>query len=63
MLGELGLAGRVFSFSQARDTYFRVRIGPYSNKQEAEKFLAIVRKIQGLEASYISQVSGSRSAN
>ena len=63
MLTEKGLAGRVFSFSQARDTYFRVRIGPYANKQEAEKFLAIVRKIQGLEASYISQVPGTRTAN
>jgi cell division septation protein DedD len=63
MLAAKGLAGRVFSFAQADATYFRVRIGPYANKQEAEKFLAIVRKIQGLEASYISQVSAARSAN
>ncbi len=62
-LAAKGLAGRVFSFAQADATWFRVRIGPYANKQEAEKFLAIVRKIQGLEASYISQVSGSRAAN
>ena len=62
-LAAKGLAGRVFSFSQADATWFRVRIGPYANRQEAEKFLAIVRKIQGLEASFISQVSGSRSAN
>jgi cell division septation protein DedD len=62
-LAAKGLAGRVFSFAQADATWFRVRIGPYANRQEAEKFLAIVRKIQGLEASFISQVSGSRSAN
>jgi cell division septation protein DedD len=62
-LAAKGLAGRVFSFAQADATWFRVRIGPYANRQEAEKFLAIVRNIQGLEASFISQVSGSRSAN
>jgi cell division septation protein DedD len=58
-----GLAGRVFSFSKADQVYFRVRIGPYTNKQEAEKFLAIIRTIQGLEASYISFVPGTRSVN
>jgi cell division septation protein DedD len=58
-----GLAGRVFSYAKSSETYFRVRIGPYTNKQEAEKFLAIVRKIQGLEASYISEVLGIRSVN
>ena len=58
-----GLAGRVFSYAKSNETYFRVRIGPYANKQEAEKFLAIVRQIQGLEASYISLVPGTRSVN
>jgi cell division septation protein DedD len=58
-----GLAGRVFSYAKSNETYFRVRIGPYTNKQEAEKFLAIVRQIQGLEASYISLVPGTRSVN
>jgi cell division septation protein DedD len=58
-----GLAGRVFSYAKSNETYFRVRIGPYTNKQEAEKFLAIVRQIQGLEASFISLVPGTRSVN
>jgi cell division septation protein DedD len=58
-----GLAGRVFSFAKANETFFRVRIGPYTNKQEAEKFLAIIKTIQGLEASYISLVPGTRSLN
>jgi cell division septation protein DedD len=62
-LTEKGLAGRVFSYAKSNETYFRVRIGPYTNKQEAEKFLAIVRQIQGLEASYISLVPGTRSLN
>jgi cell division septation protein DedD len=63
VLTAKGLAGRVFSFSKTNETYFRVRIGPYTNKQEAEKFLAIVRKMQDLEASYISFVPGTRSVN
>jgi cell division protein FtsN len=63
MLAAKGLAGRVFSYAKANDTYFRVRIGPYTNKQEAEKFLSIVQKLQGLEASYISFVPGTRSVN
>ena len=58
-----GLAGRVFSYANSGETYFRVRIGPYTNKQEAEKFLAIIKRIQGLEASYISLVPGARSLN
>lgn len=62
-LAAKGLAGRVFSFAMNSETYFRVRIGPYANRQEADKFLAIVKRIEGLEASYISLVSASRSAN
>lgn len=62
-LAAKGLAGRVFSFAMSGQTYFRVRIGPYANRQEADKFLAIVKRIEGLEASYISLVSASRSAN
>jgi len=62
-LAAKGLPGRVFAYLKSNEMYFRVRIGPYTNKQEAEKFLAIVRQIQGLEASYISQVSGTASAN
>jgi len=56
-LADKGLAGRVISLDQRSETWYRVRIGPYSNKQEAEKFLDLVKKIQGLEASYVSQVT------
>jgi cell division protein FtsN len=55
-LGAKGLSGRVFSSSLRNETYYRVRIGPYRNKGEAEKFLAIVKQVQGLESSYISMV-------
>jgi cell division protein FtsN len=63
LLGEKGLAGRVSSYASKRETYFRVRVGPYTNRLEAEKFLGIVKQIQGLEASYISSVAGTRTVN
>ena len=61
-LGAKGLAGRVFSSTLRDETYYRVRIGPYGNKGEAEKFLAIVKQVQGLESSYISMVGASKAA-
>jgi cell division protein FtsN len=63
LLSSKGLPGRVLSFSLNTDTFFRVRIGPYTNKDEAGKFLSIVKQIQGLESSYISSVSATRTVN
>ncbi len=55
-LADKGLSGKVFSYDSGSGTYYRVRIGPYTNQGEADKFLSIVRQIQGLDASYVSQV-------
>jgi cell division septation protein DedD len=63
LLTDKGLAGRVSSFTSRKDSFFRVRIGPYTNRAEAEKFLTIVKQIQGLETSYISSVAGTRTVN
>jgi cell division protein FtsN len=63
MLEGKGLAGRVFSYSSGPSTFFRVRVGPYANKGEAEKFLSTVRRIQGLEASYISMMGAKGKVN
>jgi DedD protein len=41
-------------------TYYRVRIGPYGDKAEAEKFLGWVRNIPEYSSSYISEVPFSR---
>ena len=60
LLAGKGLPGRVFSYAGKSETYFRVRIGPYGNRNEADKFLSIVKQIQGLEASYISQAGGTK---
>jgi DedD protein len=59
-LGDKGLNGRVFSFSLQGATWFRVRVGPYTSKGEANKFLAEVKKLQGLETSFIAQVAATR---
>ena len=64
LLGDKGISARVFSSTvSGGDMYFRVRIGPYGNKNEAGKFLAIVKQIEGLESSYISSVAGTRTIN
>jgi cell division protein FtsN len=63
LLDGKGLSGRLFSYAAGKETYFRVRIGPYANRGEAEKFLSTVKQIQGLESSYISQVAKPRTLN
>ncbi|MGO9409969.1 MAG: SPOR domain-containing protein [Spirochaetia bacterium] len=62
-LADKGLSGKVFSYDVHGGTYYRVRIGPYTNQGEADKFLSIVKQIQGLETSYVSQVGGLRNLN
>jgi cell division septation protein DedD len=37
-------------------TYYRVRIGPYTSKDEAEKFLHWVKGVDGFIESYVSKV-------
>jgi cell division protein FtsN len=62
MLQGKGLGSRVFSWTSKGETFFRVRVGPYSNKGEADKFLGLVQQVQGLEASYVSMVFAARTA-
>ncbi len=57
LLGDKGLSGRVFSYASQGSTWYRVRVGPYTSRGEADKFLAEVQKLQGLESSFISQVA------
>jgi len=62
LLEGKGLASRVFSYNSKNDTFYRVRVGPYTNRGEADKFLGLVKQVQGLEASYVSMVLAPRSA-
>ena len=51
-----GIKSRIVSREVNGENFFRVRIGPYENAQEAEKFLAWIKEIKDFEGSYISQV-------
>jgi cell division protein FtsN len=62
LLESKGLGSRVFSFASKGDTFYRVRVGPYSNKGEADKFLGLVKQVQGLESSYISMIPAGKSS-
>ncbi|MBN1797799.1 MAG: SPOR domain-containing protein [Spirochaetales bacterium] len=62
-LMEKGLPGRISTKSVNGKTFYRVRIGPYTIKKEAEKFLIWVKALNGLETSYISEVSVKRKVN
>lgn len=63
LLSGKGLSARLFSYASRNVTYYRVRIGPYGNKGEADKFLSIVKQIQGLESSYLSMVGAPKNLN
>jgi cell division septation protein DedD len=63
LLSGKGLSARLFSYASRNETYYRVRIGPYGNKGEADKFLSIVKQIQGLESSYLSMVGAAHNLN
>jgi cell division protein FtsN len=60
-LGEQGLAPRTTTRDLNGKTHFRVRVGPYTSRAEAEKFLGWIRELKGFETSYISMVASRRS--
>jgi len=55
-----GLAAKTSTRDLDGRTHFRVRVGPYASKAEAEKFLDWIRELKGFEGSYISLVAGKR---
>jgi cell division protein FtsN len=55
-LAKKGVASVITSKEINSKTYFRVRIGPYSSKSEAQKFLEWIRSMHGFSNSYISRV-------
>ncbi len=59
-LSSKGVASRITIKTVEGVDYYRVRIGPYSNKKEAEKFLDWVKKIDPFGSSYISMVTAKR---
>jgi cell division protein FtsN len=59
-LADKGLASKTSTRQLDGKTHFRVRIGPYASKAEADKFLAWIQDLKGFEGSYISMVNARR---
>ncbi|MFO7729674.1 MAG: SPOR domain-containing protein [Spirochaetia bacterium] len=55
-LDRQGFTGRIMSKDVDGRLYYRVRIGPYQEKEEAQKFLTWVKEKEQFSSSYISQV-------
>ncbi len=58
-LSDHGIISRVSTRSTDAEVFFRVRVGPYGSRKEAEKFLAWVQQVDGMDGSYISEVRNS----
>jgi DedD protein len=56
-LGQKGITGRIQVSDVGGQAYYRVRVGPYTSRAEAEKFLAWIKGVRGLEQSYVSAVT------
>ena len=54
-LEERGLRGRITTRTVNDTVFYRLRVGGYSDKAEAEKFLGWIREIDGFGQSYISE--------
>lgn len=52
---EYSVGARVTTTEVDGRTYYRLRLGPYDDRAEAEKFLSWIREIEGFGESYISE--------
>ncbi len=57
LLKEKGLSSRVVLKTVNGNSVYRVRIGAYESREEAERFCAEVKKIKGYDGSYISETT------
>ena len=62
-LAEKGFSNLITIKTVDSKDFFRVRMGPYLSKAEAEKFLQWVKEIDSYEKSYISQVYVQKTVN
>ena len=53
-INSLGLSARIEVLNEANRQMYRVRIGAYDNKSEAEEYAKFLRRIEGLEDSYVA---------
>ena len=55
-LTENGASSTISTTNVSGTDYYRVRLGPYSDQMEADKFLSWIKAVKGFENSYISEV-------
>ncbi|MBN2049076.1 MAG: SPOR domain-containing protein [Spirochaetales bacterium] len=55
-LAVKGLTATIQTRELESGTYFRVRLGPYGNNEEAVKFLGWMKELDGFQDSYITEV-------
>ncbi len=55
-LEERSLGSVIFPIEIAGRRFYRLRVGPYSDRQEADKFLVWIRELPGFAESYVSVV-------
>lgn len=55
-LNEKMISPEIFTKEIDGKIYYRLRIGPYKTKQEADYWLAKVKEMNGFEKSYISEI-------
>ncbi len=54
------LNAEIFTKAVSGSTAYRVRVGPYAKKSEADYWLSVVREIAGFSDSYVSEVKTKR---
>jgi DedD protein len=52
-LSAKGITSLVENREMEGKTYFRVRVGPYTSKNEADYWLALIKSIHGFEESLV----------
>jgi len=59
-LSAKGIASLIETKDISGKTYFRVRVGPYSSKDEAAYWLALVKTIDGFGGSFVTEIKAKR---
>jgi len=63
VLGDYSLAGRITTRDVDGTLYYRLRVGPYPNAEEADKFLEWITEIDGFQGAYVSEEYPLRTVN
>ena len=50
------MSGHITTVSVGDKDFYRLRVGPYASKQEAEKFQSWIRDIKDFKDAYVSEV-------